>query len=75
MKEKFTNAMVTCSAIAVFFGGSASIINGLSSIIDSRVNSVLVARQQASDAAIAADDSGVVGAMVNGTKKIIKSLN
>jgi len=78
MKEKFANAMVTCSAIAVFFGGGASIINGFSSIIDSRVSTVLVAREQAAAAAVSAaevSDPGVVGAIVNSAKKVVKSLN
>jgi hypothetical protein len=76
MKERFANTMVMCAAIVTFFGGGAAVVSGVSSLVDSRVNTVLVARQQAADAAIAAADAeGVVGSVVNGTKKLIKSLN
>lgn len=77
MKEKFSNTMVACAAIVTFFGSSAAVVNGLSSIMDYKVNTVLVSREQAQAAAKAAvaDETGVVDTMVNGTKKLIKSLN
>ena len=77
MKEKFTNAMVTCAAIAVFTGSGAAIVNGFSSIMDYKVGSVLVAREQAAVAAkLAADgDPGVVDTVVTGVKKLGKVLN
>ncbi len=77
MKEKFTSAMVVCAAIATFTGGAASIVNGMSSIMDYKVSSVLVAKQnEALAAKLAAEDSiGVSDAIVTGVKKAVKSLN
>ncbi len=73
MKEKFTNAMVTCAAIVVFTGGMGAVVNGASSLVDLKVNSLLVQREQAqTDAKIAAEESGVVGTIVTGAKKLLK---
>lgn len=77
MKEKFLNTMVMCAAIVTFGGSSAAVVNGLSSIMDYKVSSLLVAKEQAQLAAkvAAEEEAGVVGSVVNGTKKLIKSLN
>jgi hypothetical protein len=77
MKEKFTNAMVTCAAIATFFGSGAAVVNGMSSIMDYKVTTVLVQRQANLDAAklAAEQDSSLVDATVTGVKKLVKSLN
>lgn len=77
MKEKFTNAMVTCAAIAVFTGSGAAVVNGFSSIMDYKVSSVLVSREQAALAAKLAveSDPGVVDSVVTGVKKLGKVLN
>lgn len=77
MKEKFTNAMVTCAAIAVFTGSGAAIVNGFSSILDYKVVNVLNSRQATLDAAklAAEQDSSLVDTTVAGVKKIVKSLN
>ncbi len=77
MKEKFSNAMVTCAAIAVFTGSGAAVVNGLSSIMDYKVSSVLVSREQAIAAAKLAVDGepGVVDSVVTGVKKLGKVLN
>jgi hypothetical protein len=77
MKEKFMNTMVSCAAIVTFGGSSAAVVNGLSSIMDYKVSSVLVSREQSLAAAklAAESETSVVGTVVNGTKKLIKSLN
>jgi hypothetical protein len=77
MKEKFTNAMVTCAAIAMFVGSGAAVVNGMSSIMDYKVTTVLVQRQANLDAAklAAEQDSSLVDATVTGVKKLVKSLN
>jgi hypothetical protein len=77
MKEKFTNAMVTCAAIATFVGSGAAVVNGMSSIMDYKVTTVLVQRQANLDAAklAAEQDSSLVDATVTGVKKLVKSLN
>lgn len=72
MKEMFQKAMVVCAAIATFGGGAAAVVNGMSSLVDLKVNSTLVQREAAQAAAVsAADEAGVVGALVKGTKKLI----
>lgn len=77
MKEKFSSTMVTCAAIATFLGSGAAIVNGFSSIMDYKVGSVLVAREQAAVAAkLAADsESGMIDSVVTGVKKLGKVLN
>ena len=72
MKETFQKAMVVCAAIATFGGGAAAVVNGASSLVDLKVNSVLVQRETAQAAADqAASDAGVVGTIVKGAKKLV----
>jgi hypothetical protein len=72
MKEMFSKAMVTCAAIAVFTGSGAALINGASTLVDSKVDSILVKREQVR---LAAEDAvgvpEVAGALVKGTKKLL----
>lgn len=77
MKEKFTNAMVTCAAIAVFTGSGAAVVNGISTLMDLKVDTVLVKRQADIAAAklAAENDSSLVDTVSSGVKKLVKSLN
>lgn len=72
MNETFSKAMAACAAVAVFSGCSAAIVNAMSTLVDLKVDSVLVKRQMEKDAAeSAAFDSSVGGALVKGAKKLI----
>jgi|SwirhirootsSR3_FD_contig_123_27106_length_2335_multi_9_in_1_out_0_3 hypothetical protein len=74
MKEMFSKAMVTCAAIAVFTGSGAAVVNGLSSLIDLKVDTVLVKRELAlKEAESASFDTSVAGALVKGTKKLLSN--
>lgn len=73
MKEMFQKAMVVCAAIATFSGGTAAIVNGASSLVDLKVNSLLVQRETAKAAAEqAASDAGVADTIVTGVRKLMK---
>jgi hypothetical protein len=75
MKEKFANAIVVCAAIVAFTGGSGAILNGIDSILIARMDSFLVNKETARQAALAAEsDGGSVDALVTGVKKAVKTL-
>jgi hypothetical protein len=68
----FSKTLAACAAVTVFTGSGAAIVNGVSSLVDLKVDSVLVSRQLAKEAAAsAAFDDSAVGAIVNGTKKLL----
>jgi len=73
MNEKFSNAMVTCAAIAVFTGSSAAVVNGASSLIDMKIDaSNFKLEQQRLAAEEAAGTVEVVGSLVKGAKKLLR---
>lgn len=73
MNEQFQKTMVSCAAIVTFAGGVGAVVNGASSLVDLKVDSLLVQREAAKSAAIAAaDEAGVVGTIVTGAKKLLK---
>lgn len=77
MNQKFSDAMVTCAAIAVFTGSGAAVVNGISTLMDLKVDTVLVKRQADIAAAklAAENDSSLVDTVSSGVKKLVKSLN
>jgi hypothetical protein len=46
MNETFSKTLVACAAIATAVGGGAAIVNGASSLIDTRVQAVLLLKEQ-----------------------------
>lgn len=76
MKEMFQKTMASLCAIVAFSGAGAAIVNGASSLLDYKVDTVLVKRQNDALAAkLAAEDNvSVVDATVSGIKKLGKVL-
>jgi hypothetical protein len=72
MNEMFKNTMVACAAIAVSVGGGAAIVNGASSLMDVKIESLLVKREQSQAAQDAANGGVVVDALVKGAKSFVK---
>jgi hypothetical protein len=72
MKEKFQSTLVACAAIVAFAGGAGALVNGASSIIDLKVDSILVSKETAKLAAEkAADDAGMASTIVKGARKLL----
>lgn len=74
MNEIFSKTMVACAAVTVFTGSGAALVNGMSTLIDAKVDTVLVKRQLEKEAAdSAAFDASVAGTLVKGTKKLLSN--
>lgn len=74
MNETFSKAMAACAAVATFSACGAAIVNAMSTIVDYKVDSVLVKKQMEKEAAeSAAFDSSVSGALVKGAKKLLNN--
>jgi hypothetical protein len=72
MNEMFSKAMAACAAVATFSACSAAIVNAMSTLVDYKVDTVLVKKQLEKEAAESAVyDSSVTGALVKGAKKLI----
>lgn len=67
MNETFSKTMVACAAIVTSVGGGAALVNGASSLIDMRVNSVLELKAQQQSPV--QDIVEGVGALLKGPKK------
>jgi hypothetical protein len=75
MKDLFLKVMVACAAITAFAGGGAAIINGANTLVETKVNTAFVQKEQARLAAEEASSitaSEVAGALVKGTNKLLK---
>jgi hypothetical protein len=67
MKDVFLKTMVALAAIATTVGGGAAVVNGFRSLIDTRVESVLLVKEQQQNPLL--DIVEDVGALVKGHKK------
>lgn len=69
MKEQFKTAMVYCAAIASFGGGAYVVVEGLSSMQESKIASVVQSMNTQES-----NNSDTVDTAVTGAKKVLKSL-
>jgi len=67
MNEMFSKTMVACAAIATVIGGGAAVVNGAKTLVDARVESVLLVKEQ-QQSPIEEIVEGV-GTLLKGSKK------
>jgi len=63
MNETFSKTLVACAAIATAVGGGAALVNGASTLVDARVESVLLVKEQ---------QQGVLESLVEDASALVK---